>query len=359
MLERRARTPIKKRYKIQQELANGFLGPTVLVEDKETKVAMICKVCEKAFIGGPEKLESFKNRIEILQQKNLPFVVPFTDIVESEDKLYLLRPFLNCPNLSESCQETRIQVGSSGMYEQWKKITKCVAAIHKEGIFPSSIKPNNIFVNNDGAILLTDLYELSSDITWALQTPDASQLAFLAPEFFTRAASPAAYSDVWSLGVILYFMVTGYLPYSTKNVFVMIKHISEREIPAAANFPIEALLPFRAIMSREVNERPPAENLSDASKLQMYRSNIRRSTDPIKSNPMHYRSRQSSNIHRATGNRLLIGHLSNSHRVINKPDTEVGMKAMSTSCFTIRCRVMNPCIKAREKPRSILSESKI
>ncbi|OHT15283.1 hypothetical protein TRFO_14181 [Tritrichomonas foetus] len=303
------RAAIQEKYDLLQELPCGFLGPSVVVKNKETQEIKVCKICHKRFIGLPEKIDSFRDRLKTLQDisDDLPFIIPYTDVIENEDDFFVFREYIqldtitdflndnvnqeieipnssiqpiansngvtNSPisnSISNGVSFTHNFVSSMGrnripstfssslpskaayfnincnsesnreIYKKvesmetprkikilWRSIIEYFVQLHQRGIFPSAIKPSNIFINPLNLnVYLCDLYELSTDISWALQTPDPMQLAFLAPEYFDVTCPPSNYSDVWSLGVILTYMLTNDLPWSTKNVCAMIKNIT-------------------------------------------------------------------------------------------------------------------------------------
>ena len=77
----------------------GFLGPTFIVTHKNTGNQMVCKVCKKSFVGSPEKQARFRERIEILKNNPFPMIVPFTQVLESDDNFFVFRPFIERKNL--------------------------------------------------------------------------------------------------------------------------------------------------------------------------------------------------------------------------------------------------------------------
>ena len=256
-----SRLVLQDRYVIQQDLQSGLLGPTMLVTSRETDALLVCKVCHKSFIASPD---SFRKRLDLLAQVKLPFVVPYIDIIETDTDFFLIRECVQTGSLADFVNETE-RIHDKTILSIWQMLVDIFQILHENGIFPSSVRPNNIFIASETSLLITDLYELRSDISWAIQTPDTSHLAFLAPEFLDGSAPPSSYSDVWSLGVILLYLKRRALPWSTKNIFMMVKTMNEGCTSGATNDDIEMMA--RAILVCDAARRPPIGMCCDISRL--------------------------------------------------------------------------------------------
>lgn len=329
-----SRALLAKDYVIQSDLATGFLGATILIRHKASQVLMICKMFKKSFISGPEKMSTFRERIQNLKEINLPFVVPFIELLENDDDFFLIRPYIDCTSLSEFVHKTPY-IPESNIFTLWNTLTQQFMQLHKKGIFPSAIKPNNIFIGPKNQIMLTDLYELTSDISWALQTPDPMQIAFLAPEFFTRAEQPSAYSDIWSLGLILAFLTTRQLLWSTKNIMGMIKQITQPlikfpEMPVSIQPIVEAMLAF------ETQNRPTIDDILDQERLLKITRRNRRSSVPIKPNSQSPFQRSAKNVLQPIAPIVMRPNSMRAHKT-STPEANT-----QSSSYTIRYRFVRP-----------------
>ncbi|OHT01180.1 CAMK family protein kinase [Tritrichomonas foetus] len=329
---------ITKSYTIIQELPSGFLGPSVIVKHKASEEVRVCKICHKHFIGGPEQVESFKQHISRLNSLNLSFVVPYVDIIENESDLYIFRKYVEFGSLTDFVNFSS-NMSNSDVKHIFGIVVKNFIQLHQNRIFPCSIKPSNIFIDSSESILITDLYVLTSDISWAMQTADPMQLAFLAPEFFDRSANPSSYSDIWSLGTLLFYLRSRTLPWPTKNVCMMIKNIT------MAHFTIPCFLEqspeFDWIMNQCINRsaeaRPIIEDLLNP-KI------IRKCKSRTGSVPLPYKLGQSAQMlikpeSRKASVFLHYGAMANSER---RRKRQLSSGSISTSSYTIRCRFIRP-----------------
>lgn len=325
---------INERYTIVRELSSGFLGPTLLVEPKITGRMCVCKICHKSFIGGSEQIHSFRDRINQLNNLNLPFIIPFTDIIETDDDFYIFREYVENESLSDY-----ISLSPNIYNAEIKRIFRILllhfSELHKHNICRCPIWPTNIFITPDNRILLTDLYELTSDVSWAMTTPNPMHLAFLAPEFFDRTSTPSKYSDIWSLGVILFYMKTKTLPWSTKNICAMIKTITNYEY--SVNGEVDAngdnFFLISKCLVHDPQERLKIDEFLNSKRLTKSQSQI--SSAPL---PKHLIPSAQSLI-KSKRSSLLT-----KYAVLAKPEKKIKRK-LSAECFstlTIRYRFVKP-----------------
>lgn len=325
---------INDRYTIVRELSSGFLGPTLLVEPKITGRMLVCKICHKSFICGSEQIHSFRDRIQQLNNLNLPFVIPFTDIIETDDDFYIFREYVENESLSDY-----ISLSPNIYNSEIKRIFRILllhfSELHKHNIFRCPIWPTNIFITPDNRILLTDLYELTSDVSWAMTTPNPMHLAFLAPEFFDRTSTPSKYSDIWSLGVILFYMQTKSLPWSTKNICAMIKTITNFDYSLHCN--VDDNREFYSLISKclvhDQQERLQIDEWLHSKRLTKSQSQVSST-----SLPKHLIPSAQSLIKPKTKPFL------SKYAVLAKPERKIKRK-LSAECFstlTIRYRFVKP-----------------
>jgi serine/threonine-protein kinase len=128
--------------------------------------------------------------------------------------------YLVMPRLHGTTLESIVQRASTTALPRalWigRQTAEALAALHCQGWLHSDVKPSNIFVSPAGRVTLIDLgfarrWKSSQDCT---ESSIAGTFAYAAPETFSLAATPGPHSDVYSLGVTLYQLLTGSLPFS-------------------------------------------------------------------------------------------------------------------------------------------------
>ena len=333
-----SRAAVQDRYVILKELPSGLLGPTMLVKPKETQDYLVCKVCHKSSIGSAAKLQSFKDRIERLRSLSLPFIVPYKDMIENDKDLFLIRDYVDETSLTDYVESTTT-IPDATIMQVWKGLVANFLQLHRNGVFPSSIRPNNVFLR-DNSLLITDLYEVSSEVEWALQTPDAMHLAFLAPEFFDPAAAPSSAADVWSLGLMLAYMKFHVLPWPTKNIFSMIKAITDKNFLLRMNADNDVEATIMVTVVRDEAKRMKLEQCTDLALIKRTcRKGTRRGSVPGSGVANKMRESARKLIHSGSmfcPNKLFLAELNSQAARSTTFDDSL----MPT--YTVRCRFLKP-----------------
>ncbi|KAH0788144.1 CAMK family protein kinase [Histomonas meleagridis] len=243
---------------------------------------MVCKLFRKEFIGKEQEINQFRQRVKAIKEACIPFVVPYTDILENDNCFYLLRPYLPYTSLSDVISNGNFS--DNTILSIWKLLVQCFVILHEKKITPNPIKPNNIFITPQNNIVVTDLYQPSINIAWAFGTPDPMQLAFLAPEYFNHSVIPGAHSDIWALGVLLAFMRMRCVPWPMNNVISMIRSITDNDyvisIPNDIHEDIRITIDSTVIQNHI--KRPDIEYLGDTKILRQYLQKERRRSSPAK-----------------------------------------------------------------------------
>lgn len=206
-----------------------FLGTSH--KDKEHKCAI--KLIDKKK-GTPEELELIKQEIMILSKLDHPNISKYYETYESPKNIYLVMEYCGGVDLFDRIVKNKDTFTESKAAEIMKCLFLAINHCHSNNIAHRDLKPENIMYNEDNS---TDSYDSVKIIDFGLskQTNPANEAAkklqtvvgtpfYVAPEVLTGDYD--AECDNWSLGVIMYVLLSGYLPFYGKNereVFTKIK----------------------------------------------------------------------------------------------------------------------------------------
>lgn len=224
-------------YKVVGELGRGGMGAVYLAEraDGEFSQRVAVKIIRQT-LTDPGLVRYFKRERDILASLNHPFIASLIDGGVSEDGMpFLAMEYVEGLSVTEFAKRKNLSVEQK--LALFLKICQGVAYAHRNLIVHRDIKPSNIFVTADGMPKLLDfgLAKILEANVDSLQTETALQPltpAYASPEQL-RGEPISTASDIYSLGIVLYELLTTHRPFHFKSnkIEEIIKNVSESEPP--------------------------------------------------------------------------------------------------------------------------------
>lgn len=225
------------KYRIEKRIGSGGMGEVYLATNLQTNLPVAVKALTKSGEGDTE-LARFRNEAVIQYNLRHPNVAELYEYFEYQGKPCIVMEFVEGRTLDDWIRETgALQAGKA--LEILADICDAVSYMHSKGTIHRDIKSENIRINSQGKAKLLDFGISVSKATPALTrvgcvigTPEK-----MAPEQHLGLRGDAR-SDVWALGILLYEMVTGVLPFSNRNLTGLREDIlAVRYIPATKRKP--------------------------------------------------------------------------------------------------------------------------
>ncbi|MDD5655539.1 MAG: serine/threonine-protein kinase, partial [Candidatus Omnitrophica bacterium] len=234
---------ISNRYKIIEEFARDPLSIIYKAQDQsENKLVFITLLNEKARQRPLETLLRFKREIEQVARLEAPGLLKVYSYGESESGDYIVSEYFDSLSLSRFLTQPQ-NIGQPLTQDKAVEIILQVAAAmdsaHQSGILHQAIQPQCIYVTADlKTAKLTDFgRNLLIDISRVAEKEDIiSTFGYLSPESSGILRKPVdGRSDIYSLGILLYQLTTGRLPYTAGDVSTLIhQHIAKMPDPPSA-----------------------------------------------------------------------------------------------------------------------------
>jgi eukaryotic-like serine/threonine-protein kinase len=216
-----------KRYVIRRRLGSGGMADVYLAEDQELGRRVALKLLDERHASDEQFVERFRREAQSAAGLNHPNIVSIFDRGRAEGTYYIAMEFLD----GRTLKELLIRNGPTPIpiaIDYARQILSALSFAHRNGIIHRDIKPHNIVVGSDGRLKVTDFGIARSG---ASQMTEAGSIVgtaqYLSPEQ-ARGARVDPRSDIYSLGIVLYEMLTGRVPFTGDTaVEIAMKHLSD------------------------------------------------------------------------------------------------------------------------------------
>jgi len=255
-------------YKIERLIAEGGTASIYLAVQESLGRYVAIKLLRK--IDNPTQLSRFLNEGRIIALLNHRNVINIHDIGVTEDG----RPYISMEYLEGGDLDARIRnkVDPEDALQWLEAIGNCLDFVHRKGIIHRDIKPGNILFHKDGTLILSDFGTAKEEESDARLTLEG--LAFGSPYYISpeQAASKVldGRTDIYSLGVVLYEMLTGNKPYKgDSHIETIVAHLSE-PLP---DLPLE-LYRYHTLI-RKMIAKSPDDRFSSAAEMLRFVQQLR------------------------------------------------------------------------------------
>lgn len=223
---------LDNRYTIIERVGGGGMADVYRAHDKLLDRSVAVKVLRSQFTNDEEFVTRFRREAQAAARLSHPNIVNIYDVGRDEDIYYIVMEYISGETLKD-----RIQRDGTLPVEAAVRIAleigEALEHAHQNGLAHCDIKPHNILTTRSGRIKVTD-FGIARAVTSATMTQTGTIIGsvhYFAPEQ-ARGGAVGAKSDIYSLGVVLYEMLTGVLPFSGETpISVAIKHLQEEPKP--------------------------------------------------------------------------------------------------------------------------------
>ncbi|TPX15907.1 uncharacterized protein E0L32_000241 [Thyridium curvatum] len=244
-------------FELLKVVGKGSFGKVMQVRKKDTARIYALKTIRKAHIISRSEVAHTLAERSVLAQINNPFIVPLKFSFQSPEKLYFVLAFVNGGELFHHLQkEQRFDVNRSRFYTA--ELLCALECLHGFNVIYRDLKPENILLDYQGHIALCDFGLCKLDMKDEDRTNTfCGTPEYLAPELLLGKGYNKTV-DWWTLGVLLYEMLTGLPPFYDENTNEMYRKILSEPL----HFPSQDIVPPAAkdLLTKLLN-RNPAERL--------------------------------------------------------------------------------------------------
>jgi len=221
-------------YEMKEQLGKGSSASVYLCNQKKTKKNLAVKVIEKKPLGlDPKSQKRLETEIEILKTVNHPHIISLHDVYDSKDRLYLVMDLADGGQLFDKI----LQKGFYSEKDAVQVVSHLISAIgylHEKNIIHRDLKPENLLLKKGD-----EIHVLLSDFGLSRILGDESMAStacgtpyYVAPEIL-HGRGYGKEVDLWSIGVITYFLLAGFPPFMGETL----QEIADLILRADFDFP--------------------------------------------------------------------------------------------------------------------------
>ena len=216
-------------YKIEKEIGKGCFGSVYRAKQVISNLPVALKVIAKKSINSAKALKRIEQEIAILKKmKNQKFVTQLLEVFEDDQNIFLVFEYENGGDLVSYFKKNPL-LGEKRLKPFFKKLVEGLKGIHKVGVIHRDIKMDNILLRGNIEPVIADFGISSIFDKGKLIKDTGGTPAYLAPEVILAKGNVSFCSDVWSLGVLLYVLTFGFVPFQGEDIQCLYRNIIRGE----------------------------------------------------------------------------------------------------------------------------------
>ena len=254
-------------YKIHSQIGAGGMGEVYLATDTllDRKVAL--KLLPSEATSDQHRVRRFLQEAKAASSLNHPHIITIHEVGSTNSTYFIATEFIDGVSLREAINRDQLEIGR--IIEIATQVALALTAAHEANIIHRDIKPENIMMRDDGFVKVLD-FGLAKLLQQDIVKPEAptlvntadgvvlGTLSYMSPEQ-ARGQEVDARTDVWSLGVVLYEMVSGRRPFEGTTQSDVLASLLDREPTPLARYspsvPADLERIIRKTLAKDPNER--------------------------------------------------------------------------------------------------------
>ena len=253
------------RYEIREMIGNGGMGEVYRAADTQLDRDVALKVLLPEFCSDSERVKRFKFEAKAVSALNHPGIITIHEIVEENERLFISTELVNGVTV-----RNRIEKGDLTLFEAVKiteQVADALSVAHKANIVHRDIKPENIMVRGDGYAKVLDFGLAKPIVQSVAGAEDATiqlvktqpglvmgSVRYMSPEQ-ARGKEADGTTDVWSLGIVLYEMISGENPFDGETISDSIAALIHKDPEPLVEVPEELKWIIRKCLNKRSEER--------------------------------------------------------------------------------------------------------
>lgn len=244
-------------YKLKYKLGEGGMAEVWYAENSLQKTAAV-KILQQRFCGMPEIVSRFENEAKVMVQLSHPHIRNIYDYSTVNGCPCMVMEYLEGKDLSQRLKEGE-RFSNEQLAAWWNDLVDALQYTHRKNIIHRDIKPSNLFITEDGRIKVLDfgIAKVRDNITVTQTGARMGTLMYMSPEQVYDIKNLDYKTDVYSLAITFYHLITGKAPYDSTKVsdFEIQENIVRKNVDTSI-----LPEPWRNLLAGYLNKTPEMRN---------------------------------------------------------------------------------------------------
>jgi len=257
-------TFLQDRYEILEQIGTGGMSVVYKAKCHKLNRMVAVKVLKEEFANDSSFVSKFKMEAQAAAGLSHPNIVNIYDVIDEDTIHYIVMELIEGITLKSYIQKkSRLEVKESiGIAIQ---VAQGIAAAHEQNIIHRDIKPQNMMISRDGKVKVADFGIARGVSAQTLTSAAMGSVHYISPEQ-ARGGYSDARSDIYSLGITLYEMITGKLPFTGDNtVSIALAHLEDPITPPSVYNPEIPIVLEQLIL--KCTEKKPERRFDNAGQV--------------------------------------------------------------------------------------------
>src|SRR5262249_36061253 len=256
------------RYEVCSQLGAGGMGEVYLAQDTRLDRKVALKILPSEVAADPDRMKRFVQEAKAASGLNHPNIITIYEIDQADSTFFIATEFIEGSTLRERMRAQPLSLGE--VLSVAVQIASALTAAHANGIVHRDIKPENIILRSDGIAKVLgfgrakltaqgsqELVDSQAPTRGHIQTDSGIVMGtaiYMSPEQ-ARGYQVDARTDIFSLGVVIYELLTGHLPFEGSSIYEIVSSIlTDRESPTLYHFSPEVPAELERIVSKALRK---------------------------------------------------------------------------------------------------------
>ncbi|CAI0408284.1 unnamed protein product [Linum tenue] len=229
------------KYEMGRMLGKGTFAKVYYAKHKSTGESVAIKVMNKEQVKKEGMMEQIQREISVMRLVRHPNVVELKEVMATRSRIFFVMEYVKGGELFAKVAKGKLKEETARKYFQ--QLISAVDFCHSRGVSHRDLKPENLLLDDNEDLKVSDFglsalpEQLRND---GLLHTQCGTPAYVAPEVLRRKGYDGAASDLWSCGVILFVLVSGFLPFQHQNLMRMYSKVFKAEFECPPWVSVEA-----------------------------------------------------------------------------------------------------------------------